>query len=178
MKRGTRIEFLTGGRARADYERKHATIRELSAALTCAPGELVEGVAKLGRSLTDARRALAVYRERDLDVEAEQLAATAVQSGDVKVVRAVWNDRAIDEVKGLAVRVTSAPDVVALFGVTGAKTQLVFARSENVTVNLKPAFDQALTALGGGKGGGARILMGSAPPVGMDTLESVLAVAL
>jgi alanyl-tRNA synthetase len=174
MKRGTRIEFLAGGRARADYARKHATIRELSAALTCAPGELVEGVAKLGRSLADARRALAVYRERDLDAEAEQLAATAVPFGEMKVARMVWSERAIDEVKGLAVRLTSRPDVIALFGVTGARTQLVFARSENVTVNLKPAFDQALAALGGGKGGGARVLMGSAAPADSETLDGIL----
>ena len=134
----------------------------------------MDGVAKLSHSLTEARRALAVCRERELDVESEQLAAKAVQSGDVKIVRAVWNDRAIDEVKGLAVRVTSAPDVIVLFGVTGARTQLVFARSENVTTNLKPAFDQALAALGGGKGGGARILMGSAAPTDAATLDGIL----
>jgi alanyl-tRNA synthetase len=174
MKRGTRIEFLTGHRARADYARKHATVRELSKALTCAPGELVDAVAKLGSSLMEARRALAVYRERELDAEADQLATTGVQSGGLNVVRAVFSERAIDEVKGLAVRLTSRPDVIALFGVAGDRTQLVFARSENVTTDLKLAFDQALAALGGGKGGGARVLMGSATPTDPVTLEGIL----
>ena len=176
MKRGTRIEFLAGHRARADYERKHATIRELTSALTCAPENIVDSVAKLATSVTEARRALAVYRERDLDDEATRLATTGTALAALTVVRAAWNDRPIDEVKGLALRLTNAPDVIALLGTTGARTQLVFARSENVTTNLKPAFDAALASLGGGKGGGGRVLMGSAAPVDLTVLRAALLV--
>ncbi|MEP6733315.1 MAG: alanyl-tRNA editing protein [bacterium] len=174
MKRGTRIEFLAGHRARADYARKHATVRELSAALTCAPADIVDAVSKLSAAVVETRRALAVYRERDLDDEASRLGANATQIGDLKVVRGVWTERPVEEVKGLALRLTTEPNVVVLFGISGPRTQLVFARSENVTVNLKPAFDKALAALGGGKGGGARVLMGSAPPVDSTTLDAVL----
>ena len=174
MKRGTRIEFLAGHRARADYARKHATVRKLTSALTCAPENIVESVAKLTASVTETRRALAVYRERDLDTEASQIAETGTAMGALSVVRAAWNDRPIDEVKGLALRLTSVPDVIALLGTTGARTQIVFARSENVTVTLKPAFDAALVALGGGKGGGGRVLMGSAGPAHLSLLEAVL----
>ena len=174
MKRGTRIEFLAGHRARADYARKHATIRELSAALTCAPEGIVESVAKLSATVGETRRALAVYRERDLDEEAARLAAHAEQAGTLKIVRAVWSGRGVDEVKGLALRLTAEPDVVVLFGITGTRSQLIFARSENVTANLKPAFDAALATLGGGKGGGSRILMGSAAPADVSVLEAVL----
>ncbi len=179
MKRGTRIEFLAGHRARADYARKHATIRELSAALTCAPGEIVDAVARLSANVVESRRALAVYHERDLDAEALKLGADAPRVDSLRVVRHVWSERAIDDVKGLAIRLTSEPDVVVLFGVTGARTQLVFARSENLTMDLKPAFHQALTSLGGGKGGGARVLMGSAAAVDSAVMDAVLqAVAL
>ncbi|MEP6992535.1 MAG: alanyl-tRNA editing protein [bacterium] len=174
MKRGTRIEFLAGHRARADYVRKHATIRELTSALTCAPDNIVDSVAKLTASVTEARRALAVYRERDLDDEAVRLAATSSSQGALRIVRAAWSDRLIDEVKGLALRLTSTPDVIALLGTTGARTQLVFARSENVTLNLKPAFDAALASLGGGKGGGGRVLMGSAAAADLAALEAAL----
>jgi hypothetical protein len=81
--------------------------------------------------------------------------------GALRIVRHAWSERPVEEVKGLALRLTTQPDVVVLFGVSGARTQLVFARSENVTVDLKPGFDRALAALGGGKGGGGRVLMGS-----------------
>ncbi|MEP6622424.1 MAG: alanyl-tRNA editing protein [bacterium] len=174
MKRGTRIEFMAGHRARADYARKHAIVQQLSAALTCAPAELPDAVARQANTIADTRRALVAYRERDLDDEALALAAQATQHGAVKVVRATWTGRAIDEVKGLALRLTTEADTVVLFGVDGARVQLVFARSENVTLDLKPAFDRALAALGGGKGGGGRILMGSASSMGAAALEEVL----
>ena len=178
MKRGTRVEFLAGHRARADYARKHATVRELSAALTCAPSEIVDAVAKLSATVVDTRRALATYRERDLDAEAARLAAGAHHDGALRIVRVAWGERSVDEVKGLALRLTAEPDFIVLFGVTGARTQLVFARSENLDTNLKPAFDRTLAALGGGKGGGGRVLMGSAPKADVASVEAALLDAL
>ena len=178
MKRGTRVEFLAGHRARADYARKHATVRELSAALTCAPGEIVDAVARLSSSVVETRRALATYRERDLDEEAARLAAGAHHDGTLRIVRVAWGERSVDEVKGLALRVTAEPDFIVLFGVTGTRTQIVFARSENLDTNLKPAFDRTLAMLGGGKGGGGRVLMGSAAASDVASVEAALLDAL
>ena len=176
MKRGTRVEFHAGHRARVDYARKHAIVQKLSAALTCAQGELSVAVERLSSELTQARRALVAYRERDLDDEAERLSETApINAGELRIVHAAFDARAIDEVKGLALRITDRPDMVALLGASGSRTQLVFARSENVTLDLKPAFDAALAALGGGKGGGGRVLMGAAPAVDVERLGKVLA---
>jgi alanyl-tRNA synthetase len=175
MKRGTRVEFQAGHRARADYARKHAIVQTLSAALTCAPLELPAAVERLSSELTQARRALTVYRERDLDEEAQRLLQSATTSiGAVKVVHAAFDGRAIDDVKGLALRLTGASGVVALLGATGTRTQLVFARSEDVSLNLKPLFDAALVALGGGKGGGSRVLMGSGAAVDAEFLRKLL----
>ena len=100
--------------------------------------------------VVETRRALAVYRERDLDDEAVLLATSATQAGALKIVSHAWSGRAVDEVKGLVLRLTTEPNVIALLGVTGAKTQFVFARSESV-------------------------LMGAGSPVGVETLERVLA---
>ncbi|MEO8333969.1 MAG: alanyl-tRNA editing protein [bacterium] len=177
MKRGTRIEFLSGHRARADYARKHAIVRELSASLTCAPGDLVDAVARLSGTVVESRRALAVYRERDLDEEAERLRAMATHGATMTIMRQSFAGRPIDEIKGLALRLTTAPDVVVLFGMGGPRTQLIFARSENVTLDLKASFDRALAALGGGKGGGGRVLMGSAGSVDDAVLNSALEAA-
>jgi alanyl-tRNA synthetase len=174
MKRGTRIEFLAGHRARADYGRKHAIVKDLSAALTCAPAEIVEAVSRLSGTVVESRRSLAAYRERDLDEEAVRLSAAATQSGATRIVRHAFNGRLIDEIKGLALRLTTEPNVIVLFGMGGPRTQLIFARSENVAVDLKPSFDRALAALGGGKGGGGRVLTGSAGVVDETVLESAL----
>lgn len=174
MKRGTRIEFLAGHRARADHARKHAIVQALSVALTCAPAEIVDAVARLSGTVVASRRALAAYRERDLDDEAVRLGAGATHYGALRVVRCAWSGRPIDEVKGLALRLTDEPDVVALLGIAGPRSQLIVARSEGVTANLKPCFDAALTALGGGKGGGSRVLMGAAGPADLPAVNAAL----
>jgi alanyl-tRNA synthetase len=177
LKKGVRIEFLCGGRAQADYARKHGIIRDLSTVLTCAPGELAESVTRLQSALADARRQLTAFRERELDQEAARLVATAREAGPFRVVRAAWSERAIDEVKGLALRVTSEPGLVSLFGVAGPRAQILFARSEGLPLELKPAFDQTLAALGGGKGGGTRLLQGAAASASLDGVERALAAA-
>lgn len=177
LKKGLRVEFVCGGRAQADYARKHAIVRELSAALACSSSDLTESVTRLQTALAEARRQLAVVRERELDHEAAALVASATATGSLRVVRSVWIERPIDEVKALALRITSEPGMVSLLGVAGGRAQILFGRSENLAVELKPAFDQTLAVLGGGKGGGTRLLQGAAGPADRDAIERALAAA-
>jgi len=174
LKRGMRVEFLCGGRARADYARKHAIVRELSASLSCAPAELGSSVARLQESLQQSRRELAVHQERALDAEAADRLHRAELREGIRIVRAAWTERPMEQLKGLALRCTEQPGVIVLLGIAGARSQLLFGRSEQLTLDLKPAFEQALAALGGGRGGGARLLQGAAGPADLATLEAVL----
>lgn len=177
LTRGMRIEFLSGGRARADYARKHALVRELSTALTCSPSELTTSVARLSGALVEARRQVAGLLERELDTEAGRRLDTAQRIGELRVVCAAWEGRAIDEVKGLALRMTTLPGVIVLLAVAGTRTQLIFARSADTPIELRTVFDRSLATLGGGKGGGTRILQGAAGPSTLQLLEAVLAAA-
>jgi alanyl-tRNA synthetase len=177
LKRGLKVEFLCGRRAASDYARKHGIIRDLSTALTCSPAELPESLARIQRELADTRKELAVFRERELDQEAGRLLAAARPAGPFRIVRAGWTGRPIEEVKGLTLRITSEPGAISLLGVAGQRTQILFGRAENVAIDLKPAFDRTLAALGGGKGGGTRLLQGAAGPADVTTLDEALAAA-
>ena len=90
------------------------------------------------------------------------------------MVRAAWQERPIDQVKGLALRLTGQPGVITLLGIAGTRSQLLFGRSEDVSFDLKPLFNAALAALGGGKGGGARLLQGAAGAADLLVLEQAL----
>jgi alanyl-tRNA synthetase len=98
----------------------------------------------------------------------------AETSGAVRVVVAGFEERAADALRELALKVTEREDLIALLGTTGAKTQLVFARSENVARDLRPLLDRALAELGGGRGGGARVVQGGAGPVARARLDAAL----
>jgi alanyl-tRNA synthetase len=175
LKRGIRIEFLCGGRARTDYAHKHAILREVSSALTCAPAELNASVARLKDALQQTRKSLAGYRERELDVEAEQLLQGAAEVNGIRAVTAAWSERSIEEAKGLAQRLSSAAGVVVLLGIAGPRTQLLICRSEDVALDLKPLVERVLAELGGGRGGGSRLWQGAAGPADIAGVERALA---
>jgi alanyl-tRNA synthetase len=177
LKRGLRVEFLCGGRAAADYRRKHVILQDLSASLTCSSDEISESVARLQSSLQETRRELGVLKERELDAEADRLAGSGALQGTRRIVRGAWTSRAVEELKGLAHRLTAQPAVVALLGIAGERAQILFGRSEDVAVDLKPAFEATLARLGGGRGGGARFLQGAAGPADLPALIAALEAA-
>jgi alanyl-tRNA synthetase len=164
LKRGTRVVFLTGDRARRDYAAKHRIVAQLSAALTCSVAELPDALSRLQADLQTARRDLARYQEAELDREAALLAAGATAAGALRIVTGVWTGRPVDELKGLVLRLTAIPDVVALLALAGDRGQFVFGRPEPVSLDLRPALQAAFQVIGGGKGGGARIVQGGGGP--------------
>ncbi len=178
LKRGLRIEFLCGGRARTDYATKRAILQEVASSLTCSPAELGASVARMQEALHEARKSLAAQREHELDAEAEALLQHATRRNGIRVVMAAWSERPIEEAKGLAQRLTSASGVIALLGIAGAKTQLLLGRSEDVATELKPVVDSVLAALGGGRGGGSRLWQGASGPADRAGVERALASGL
>lgn len=176
LKRGTRVHFLTGGRARADYADKHAIVTRLATALTCSASEVPAAFERVQAELAAVRRDLARHEEAALDREAATLADRAAKTGG-RVVVQFLPGRTIDALKGLAFRLTTEPGRVALLATTGERTQFVFARSDDSTANLKPALDQALTAIGGGKGGGTRVVQGGGAAAAPADVERALELA-
>lgn len=134
-------------------------------------------MARLQADLQSARRELARYREADLDREAAALAAEARPLGAVRVVTGVWSARPVDELKGLVLRLTEAPDVVALLGLAGDRGQFVFGRPEPISLDLRPALQAAFQQIGGGKGGGGRIVQGGGGPATIEQMTSAVAAA-
>ena len=177
LKRGTRVYFLTGGRARRDYAEKQAIVARLAGALTCSVPELPAAFDRLQTDFATARRELARHEDEALDREAVRLAATAATIGTAQVVRQVLPGRSVEAIKGLALRLTALPGRVALLATTGERTQFLFARSEDVTADLKRALDQALTAIGGGKGGGTRVVQGGGAAAAAEIVEQALDLA-
>ncbi|MGE0552959.1 MAG: DHHA1 domain-containing protein [Gemmatimonadales bacterium] len=160
IKRGSRVAFLVGGRARADYATKHAITQRLAAELTCSVVELPEAVGRLKDELQAARREIGRYKAEALTREAAELHARAEDLDGRALVVAAFESRPAEELRALVLDLTGRDSVVALVGSGGAKTQLVFGRSESLELDLRPALKAALDAVGGGKGGGTRIVQG------------------
>ena len=174
LKRGVRVSFLAGDRARADYADKQRIVTAVSATLACQVAELPTAVERIQGELATARQALLSHHEEALDREAIALASEAQSLGSAKVIRKQWHGRPVDDLKSLAIRLTAAPNVIALLATSAERTQFVFGRDEGSSVNLKLALDQALAAIGGGKGGGTRIVQGGGAAQSAGQVEQAL----
>ncbi|MDT3415562.1 Ser-tRNA(Ala) deacylase AlaX [Brevibacillus aydinogluensis] len=130
-----RVTFLCGWRALADYSRKHLLLRELTRTLSAGEPELAEQVQRLVTEREQLKAALEEKETQLLEGEAQSLLAQAVPLSDVRLVKAVWAGRSMQQLQQLARLVTAqAADAVCLFAAEGDKLQILFARGEQVAV--------------------------------------------
>ena len=175
----TRVEFVCGGRAVADYRLKHDVTQELAATLTTGVSDLPSALARLQEEARLLR--LEVKRERGarLALEATQLLDAAEIIGAARVVRRVLVGREVDEARQLANLLTAA-GAVALLGVAGERAQLVFGRAAAGPgfAHMGEAIKPALAALGGAGGGGPTSAQGGGPPADEAAVAAALEAAV
>jgi alanyl-tRNA synthetase len=168
-----RVEFRCGGRALRDYREKNAIANQLSADLTCALSDLPQAVGRLQEDFKAAQRALKAATNTLLDYEAERLLQLADTDHQMRLVAQDFPDRDFNEVRGLATRLAQNERTVALLAASGAKAQLVFARSADLPWDMNALLKQILPLIGGqppmAQGGGS--------PAGSEQVKTALAAA-
>ena len=162
----TRVEFLCGGRALADYRSKNRTVNELANQFSVGSWELAESVERLAEEAQSSRRELNASKNRLLDYEAAELLAEAEQHGDIRVVKKVFTDREGEEVRRLALRLVESEGSVALLGSAGGKAQLFFACSADLAYDMNDLLKRACQVVGGGGGGQRDFAQGGGPDGG------------
>jgi alanyl-tRNA synthetase len=156
----TRITFLCGHRAVTHYHMLNTLTRDLAKHLSVGVEELPEAVERLQREARTARKAYDSLRQELLDYEAAALAADAHLAGPVSVVRQVFEARDVGEVRQLAARIASRPGHVSLLGVKGTKAQLIFARSADLSYDMRSLLQASCRLVGGGGGGSSELAQG------------------
>ncbi len=176
----TRVEFVCGARAVADYRRKHDVVQQLSATLTTGLDDLAPALARAQDEVRQLRLELKRERGARLALEAEQLLTAADEVGGARLVRHVLVGREVDEARQLANLLTAAGGV-ALLGVAGERAQLVFGRPATgpAFAHMGEAIKPALVALGGARGGGGAVsAQGGGPAADEATVATALAAAV
>jgi alanyl-tRNA synthetase len=163
-----RIEAVTGDAALARIRDEEHQLRRVADALRTAPADVPERVEKLLEQVKTLSDELATARAREAAVEAERLAAQAVDG-----VVAERRDLVPDDLRrlALAVRDRLATGVVALVGLApdGTKAGLVVAVTADQVdrgVSAAEIAAPAAKALGGGTAKSAEMVQGGGPNVG------------
>jgi alanyl-tRNA synthetase len=159
----TRVEFLCGGRALADYRRQRRIVSELANQFSVGDWELVEAVNRLAEEAKRHRKELNAAKSQLLDYEAARLWAEAEEHGGLRIVRAVLSEGDGGTLKGLAQRLAQKEACVALLGLKGDRAQLAFARSADLPYDMSALLKGACQIIGGGGGGRPEMAQGGGP---------------
>ena len=158
----TRIEFVAGTRALADYRKANRSAREIAAMFSAGRDDAPQLAAQMVEENKELHRRIRMLEEDAAGVEAERLLAKA----DAGVVVQVFKGRDAESLKKLAHALMSNPGTIALLGSRDKDTaRLVFARSADAPGDMSALMREACAMLdgrGGGKpemaqGGGKRV---------------------
>lgn len=170
-----RIEFCCGRRALADYGQKHQLVSELAADFTTGYWNLPEVIANLRTEAAENDKLLRQQAEKLLAYEARDLVDAARVVDGTRIVTAAFADRDPSHLPILANHLISEPGVVALLGLAGAKSRLLFARADDAPGQMNALLKQALHILGNGGGGGsASFAQGGGPTAPVERVEKAL----
>jgi alanyl-tRNA synthetase len=171
----TRAEFLCGARALADYRAKNRAILDLALHLSVGYRELAEVVSRLEGENKALRKERDNLRDELLSSEAAALLAGAEERDGIRVVRRAFSGREAKSVRALASRLAEEESCLALLGSAGEKATLIFARSDDLALDVRPLLNAACAVVGGRGGGQPGFAQGGGPQVGR--LDEALEVA-
>jgi alanyl-tRNA synthetase len=174
-KKMTRVQFVCGLRALADYRAAHRTATTIARKFTVGREEAAESVSRLMEENKRLQRRVRGLAELAATAEASSMIESATAIGDIRVVMRIFDDRDFEETKLIAHRLVESDDVITLLAAKDAGTaRLVFARSATLNVDMNSLMKTACEKLGGRGGGKADFAQGGGR---LDGLEAALAEA-
>ncbi len=168
----TRVEFLCGRRALADYRRQRRIVGELANRFSVGDWGVVEAVNRLVEEAKRHRKELNAAKDQLLDYEAARLWAEAEEHDGLRIVKAILSEGDGETLKGLARRLAKKESCVALLGLKSEKTLLVFARSPDLPHDMSALLKRTCQVVGGGGGGHPDMAQGGG--LAGDRLEEAL----
>ncbi len=172
-----RVTFLCGGRALADYGRKHRLTQALMERFSAGEGDIMPAIERLDAEAQTLRKALREAEQARALAEAAALWAQAPQRDGIRLVRMVYRDRSAEAVKALSLALQAQARCVALLAWVGpdGQTQLTFASSPGTGADMGALLRSVLMPLGGRGGGRPEWAQGGLPDA--SQVENALAAA-
>jgi alanyl-tRNA synthetase len=151
----TRVEFIAGKRALADYDRANGTARAVAALFSAGRDDAPPLVSRLQEEHKQLLRRVRVLEETTTRVEAEELLAeTNVRSDGARIIARTFAGRDAESLKRLAQAIIAHPGCVALLGSSDeGAARLVFARAADGIGDMNGLMREACALLDG-RGGG------------------------
>jgi alanyl-tRNA synthetase len=175
MKGLTRVEFMCGGRSLRQARRDFRVLSEAARLFSAALEKVPELISKQSHDLREGIREKDKLLERLAEYQARELWQAAPVIDGRRVVRHIFPAEDSSQAKMLAHALAKLPSAVALLGVKGKPTTLVFSQTPSGPSEMGGILKQTVTKFGGKGGGGRDFAQGG----GMEEsrLEEALAYA-
>jgi len=173
----TRIEFVAGTRALADYRRANKTSREIAALLSTGRDEAPSIAQQLQQENKELHRRVRELEEMAAEGEAQKLLnETESNANGIRVITKIFSDRDAEHLKKLAHALISTSKTVALLASRDKDTaRLVFARSADTPGDMNALMRKACEVLDGRGGGKPDMAQGGGK--NLTKVEEVLSTA-
>jgi alanyl-tRNA synthetase len=169
----TRIEFVAGIRALADYRKANKSAREVAALFSTGRDDAPQSASQMVEEHKELNRRIRALEEMAAGVEAEKLLASASDG----VVTHIFDGRDAESLKKLAHALIAHPQTIALLASRDHDTaRLVFARSADAAGDMNALMREACALLDGRGGGRPDMAQGGGKNVGK--LEDAITHAL
>src|SRR5215467_12699202 len=169
----TRIEFVAGTRALADYRKANRSAREVAALFSTGRDDAPLMAAQMVEEHKELNRRIRALEEMAAEVEAAKLLTNA----EAGVVSQVFAGRDAESLKKLAFALVAHSGTIALLGSRDQDTaRLVFARSSEASGDMSALMREACAMLDGRGGGKAEMAQGGGKRV--ELLDDVISQAV
>ena len=170
-----RAGFVCGKRALSDYRAKNQVIRNLSTQLTTGYWELENSISNQIDEISQLKRQLRRSQQTLIDYQVEGIISEINHDGDENPVIRVFAAMPMKELRIVANQLVTKKQVLSLLASVGDRTSLVFARSEDIGVDMNVLIKKAFTQLGSGSGGGSpSFAQGSSQEIEIEKIQEVL----
>ncbi len=177
VKQGARVEFVCGLRAVKTARADFSTLTEAAAVYSTGSHELPAQLRRSQEELKTQQKAQAKMHEELAELMAAKIASETPETNGRRTISRVLADRDAAFAKLLAQKLSRAGrGIVVLLAVRKPTPTLIFARSQDVDLDVGTLLKELVTSIGGRGGGGKDLAQGGVPE-GTE-LEGLLAQAV
>ena len=154
LKSSYKFEFVCGNRALSDYTYKNYLFNKLGAHFSAPEQEIENAFFKSIEDYKNLQKQLSQLRTEVIHYDSQLLQQSAKNMNGINVIVKIFDNRDFNDVKLITQALVANPSTIALLATGKQSCQLIFARSENIDVNMNDLLKSILPLLNG-KGGGS-----------------------
>ncbi len=155
IRNNVRFEFVCGMRALKDYVLKDRVVSQVANRFSTHASDLPSSIEKLFLETKELKKECKKLQSQVSLLEAQEI----VRESSEKIIKRVFSDKTVDEMRLMALTIIKKPGYIVLFGLKKQeRAHLVLARSEGMDLDLRESLD-LVSPLIEGKGGGRASLV-------------------